>query len=129
MRKLFFLCSLFTINCSLLFFGCIQSARYSPDEIKGFTPETQEHIKLGEVVTGMTTLQVRYAWGSPESINILKPIDDKYREEWVYSKIGIFKTRLIFIEGKLTNIITNEPGVVKDEPPVVGDQKPSGGKQ
>lgn len=99
--------------------GCmgVESARYSPDEIKGFTPLMQEHIKHGEVVAGMTTQQVRYAWGSPTTINVLSPSEDgKYREEWVYARtlVSVFKTRLIFIDGKLTYIITNEPGVIKN---------------
>ncbi len=98
----------------LLQSGCVESVRYSPDEIKDFPPAVQEHIKLGEVVTGMTQQQVRFAWGSPATINILQPSEEgKYREEWVYTKVGIFKTKLIFTDGKLTYIITNEPGIIK----------------
>jgi hypothetical protein len=97
----------------IMFFGCASLVRYSPDEIKGFTPEMQEHIKQGEIVTGMTPQQVRYSWGSPKTVNVLQPENGKYKEEWVYSRMGIFKTRLIFIDGKLMRIITNEPGIVK----------------
>jgi len=94
--------------------GCV-AVRYSPDEIKGFPPAIQENIKLGEVAPGMTQQQVRYSWGSPAEVNVLKPSDEgKYREEWVYTKIGLLKTRLIFIDGKLTYIISNEPGVIKN---------------
>jgi len=94
--------------------GCIDSVRYSPDEIKGFPPAIQENIKRGEVAPGMTQQQVRYAWGSPAKVNVLKPSDDgKYREEWIYTKMGLLKTQLIFIDGKLMHIISNEPGVFK----------------
>lgn len=96
--------------------GCIGSARYSPDEIKGFPPLMQEHIKNSEVVAGMTTQQVRYAWGSPTTINILSSSEEgKYREEWIYTRAGVFKTRLIFVDGKLTHIVTNEPGIIKTD--------------
>ncbi len=94
--------------------GCV-AVRYSPDEIKGFPPAIQENIKLGEVAPGMTQQQVRYAWGSPAEVNVLKPSEDgKYREEWVYTRTVILKTRLIFIDGKLMYIISNEPGVIKN---------------
>lgn len=94
--------------------GCIGSARYSPDEIKGFPPPIQEHIKNSEIVAGMTTQQVRFAWGSPTTINVLSPSEEgKYREEWLYTRAGVFKTRLIFTDGKLTYIVTNELGIIK----------------
>jgi len=97
-----------------LFFGCISDVRYSPDEIKGFPQALQEHIKRGEIAPNMTQQQVRYAWGSPMEINVLKPSEDgKYREEWVYSRTGLLKTRLTFVDGKLMHIISNEPGVIK----------------
>jgi len=107
---------LFVFSFLIIQLGCIESARYSPDEIKEFPPATQEHIKIGKVVPGMTPQQVRYAWGSPANVNILKPSEEgKYREEWIYTRLGIFKTRLIFIDGKLTYIITNEPGITEDK--------------
>lgn len=86
--------------------GCAKTARYSPEELKAFPPEIQEHIKSGEVVIGMTTQQVRYAWGSPSAINILPPTEDgKMKEEWIYSKIGLFlDKRLLFIDNKLVDI-------------------------
>jgi len=94
--------------------GCVDSIRYSPDEIKVFPPAVQENIKRGEIAPGMTQQQVRYAWGSPAEVNVLKPSDDgKYREEWIYTKIGLLKTQLIFVDGKLVHIISNEPGVFK----------------
>ncbi|MBU4321139.1 MAG: outer membrane protein assembly factor BamE [Thermodesulfovibrionales bacterium] len=107
------LCIMTSVLCFSVL-GCIDSVRYSPDEIKGFPPAIQENIKRGEIAPGMTQQQVRYAWGSPAEVNVLKPSEDnKYREEWVYTRSGILKTRLIFIDGKLMHIISNEPGVIK----------------
>jgi len=95
--------------------GCVGAVRYSPDEIKGFPAAIQENIKRSEVAPGMTQQQVRYTWGSPAEVNVLKPSEEgKYREEWIYTKIGLLKTRLIFVDGKLMHIITNEPGVIKN---------------
>jgi len=82
--------------------GCTKSIRYSEEEIKGFSPAIQEHIKQGEVVLGMTPQQVRYAWGSPDSLKILEPFEGKTREEWIYSTLGVVETKLlIFFDGKL----------------------------
>ena len=105
---------MFCISLIIALSGCMfQSARYSPDEIKSFSQPVQDHIKHGEVATGMTQQQVRYSWGAPYTVNVLQPEDGKYREEWVYTRTGIFKTRLIFIDGKLTHIVSNEPGVLR----------------
>lgn len=82
--------------------GCTKSIRYSEEEIKGFSPAIQEHIKQGEVVLGMTPQQVRYAWGSPDSLKILEPFEGKTREEWIYSTFGVVETKLLlFFDGKL----------------------------
>ena len=96
----------------LLFFllqvGCAKSIRYSADEIKDFPPEIQEHVKKGEVMPGMTPQQVRYAWGAPDSIRNLEPLDGKTREEWIYSAkgvMGVIATKLLlFLDGKLIYI-------------------------
>ncbi|MGD0282239.1 MAG: hypothetical protein ABSB95_07750 [Dissulfurispiraceae bacterium] len=94
--------------------GCASTARYSNDEIKDYPPEVQEKITKGEIMPGMTPQQVRYSWGSPNQVNALEPEKGKQKEEWVYSSgMGVFKTRLIFIDGKLTYIISSEPGRVK----------------
>lgn len=89
----------------LLQAGCTKSVRYSEEEIKAFPPETQEHIRKGEVDLGMTQEQVRYTWGSPDSIKILEPFEGKSREEWVYSHtgtMGVVGSRLLlFFDGKL----------------------------
>jgi len=83
--------------------GCTKSVRYTEEEIQQFPPETQEHIRKGEVKLGMTTQQVRYAWGAPNSIKFLEPTPEgKTREQWVYSKLGVFSTKLlVFVDGKL----------------------------
>lgn len=98
------------------FSGCSSTAvRYSPEEISSYPPVIQERIKNNEISAGMTVQQVRYSWGSPSEINAISPSDDgKPREEWIYPKMmGILKTRLIFIDGKLAVIISADPGVVK----------------
>lgn len=97
---------------SLLIIACSSAVRYSPGEISGFSHETQEHIRNKEIVLGMTQLEVRYAWGAPGEVTVLKP-DSKgrLREEWTYRNIGLFKTRLLFTEGKLTEITSTDPKV------------------
>jgi hypothetical protein len=85
--------------------GCIKSIRFTEEEIKDFSPNIQDHIRKGEIALGMTKEQVRYAWGSPDSIKILLPIDGKAREEWIYSSFGVIGTRLLlFLDGKLIYI-------------------------
>lgn len=85
--------------------GCVKSIRFTEEEIKNFPPNIQDNIRKGEIALGMTKEQVRYAWGSPDSIRILSPIDEKSREEWIYSYLGIFNTRiLLFLDGKLIYI-------------------------
>lgn len=95
--------------------GCASSAvRFTQDEIKDYPLDIQERIIKGEVSPGMTQQQVRYAWGNPDSVKKLEQEKDgKQKEEWTYSSVlGAFKTRLIFIDGKLTYIISTEPGRV-----------------
>ncbi|MEW6739925.1 MAG: hypothetical protein ACOYU2_11660 [Nitrospirota bacterium] len=95
--------------------GCASSSvRFTHDEIKDYPLDVQEKIIKGEVAPGMTPQQVRYAWGNPDSVKKLEPEKDgKQKEEWTYSSVlGAFKTRLIFIDGKLTYIISTEPGRV-----------------
>lgn len=101
----------------LFIFGCAsQGVRYTYEEIKNYPPEVQERIAKGEVMLGMTKEQVRYAWGNPSSVKVLTPEKGKQREEWVYSSsLGILKSRLIFVDGKLTYIISNEQRIVGEE--------------
>jgi hypothetical protein len=97
----------------LLEAGCTKSVRYSEEEIRGFPIDVQERIRNGEISLGMTQSQVRYAWGSPDSVIVLAPSEDgKNREEWVYGKfVGVFKTRVIFTDGKITEMISNDPAI------------------
>jgi outer membrane protein assembly factor BamE (lipoprotein component of BamABCDE complex) len=93
----------------LLFYsGCAESIRYTEDEIKSFPAEIQDNIRKGEVGLGMTTEQVRYAWGSPDSIKFLDPFEGKPREEWTYSStgtMGIISSKiLLFFDGRLIYI-------------------------
>lgn len=98
----------------LLAAGCTKSVRYSQDEIKDYPPAVQENIKNNEITPGMTRAQVRYSWGGPHAVRILSPSEaGKERVEWVYEKFKIFRTRLIFTDGSLTQIISNEPGAGK----------------
>ena len=94
--------------------GCASYARYSNDEIKDYPVEVQEKIAKGEIMPGMTPRQVRYSWGPPNEVKTLEPENGKQREQWVYSSgMGVFKTRLTFIDGKLVYIVSSEPGRVK----------------
>jgi hypothetical protein len=94
--------------------SCASYARYSHDEIKDYPVDVQEKITKGEIMPGMTPQQVRYSWGSPNQVRTLDQENGKQKEEWVYSSgMGVFKTRLTFIDGKLIYIISSEPGRVK----------------
>lgn len=110
MNKIVLLIVIFSLISVL---GCTKAIRYSEEEIKDFPFNIQEHIRKGEITMGMTQSQVRYAWGAPDSVIVLAPTDDgKSREEWVYGKFaGIFKTRIIFTDGKITEMISNDPGI------------------
>ncbi|MDI6714161.1 MAG: hypothetical protein QMD43_03930 [Thermodesulfovibrio sp.] len=102
---------------ALFILGCAsQVVRYTYDEIKHYPPDIQERIAKGEIALGMTKEQVRLAWGNPSSVRVLTPEKGKQREEWVYSSaLGILKSRLIFVDGKLTYIISNEQRIVGEE--------------
>lgn len=94
--------------------GCTKAVRYSQDEIKDYPPAVQDHIKNSEVTTGLTKAQVRYSWGGPHEVITLSPGEGgKERVEWIYKKFMFFKTRLIFTDGRVTDIISNEPGTGK----------------
>jgi len=85
--------------------GCTRQVRYSENEIQSYSAENQEHIRKGEISLGMNYEQVRYAWGNPDSQKVLEPYEGKAREEWIYSKLGVFQTKiLLFYGGKLLYI-------------------------
>jgi hypothetical protein len=88
--------------------GCATPVRYTEEEIKGSPPDIQDYIRKGEIALGMTPKEVRYAWGSPETIKILEAYSGKTREEWIYSTTGTFGVVgtkiLLFFDGKLIYI-------------------------
>lgn len=91
--------------------GCATPIRYTYEEIRHYPLDVQERIMKGEVAPGMTQRQVRYAWGNPSSVRTLEPEKGKSREEWIYTTaFGVLRTRLIFTDGRLTHIISTEPG-------------------
>lgn len=93
--------------------ACATPARYTAEEIQNYPPSVQEHIRHKEVGLGMTMTQVRYAWGGPDSIRVMEPDNGKQRIQWTYKKLIFSKTRLIFTDGKLTDIFTSEPGAAQ----------------
>jgi len=108
MKKLFIWLVLMSL---CMVYGCSKSVRYSQDEIKDFPPHIQDYIKNSQVAVGMTKQQVRFAWGGPHSVMVLTPSEDgKERVEWVYEKMAYYKSRLIFTDNKLTEIISDKPG-------------------
>ena len=114
MRQIVF--AVLTAFSLLALSGCYKAARYSHDEIKDYPPSVQEQIKKGEISVGMTKVQVRYAWGGPQDVIVMPPSDQgKERVEWVYRRYSLFKTRLIFVDGRLAEIASSEPGVVKEK--------------
>lgn len=104
MRKVLIACAVLLLTVS-----CTKAMRYTDDEIRQFKPEMQERIKTGEVATGMTYVQVRYAWGAPGTVNVLPPGEDGIEKiEWIYKTWGgMFKTYLRFKDGKLAEIISS----------------------
>lgn len=109
MKKVLILCIMLLSIAS-----CMKTMRYTSGEINEYPPSIQEHIKKGEITTGMTLIQARYAWGPPDVVNVLPP-DGRGREriEWVYKKWGVFRTILRFADKKITEIVTTEPGIIK----------------
>ena len=111
MKKIFLL---FSIVFLILQTGCTKSLRYSQEEINDFPAGVQEHIKNSEIDISMSKLQVRFSWGGPDVVNVLPPDEEgRERVEWIYKKMHIFKTRLIFTDDKLSQIISTEPGIMK----------------
>jgi hypothetical protein len=99
--------------------------RYSPSEISKFPPKVQEHVKKSELALGMPLEAVRYSWGSPQSIKILPPDEEgNLKEEWVYSKLRFYGTRVVFTNGKVTGIIS---GMLKKKTNLF-KKSPEGGK-
>ncbi|MGE5238700.1 MAG: hypothetical protein ACM3ON_07860 [Chloroflexota bacterium] len=96
--------------------GCsaTKDVRYTHDEIKDFPLDVQSRIMKGEVMLGMTPEMVRYAWGPPESVRTLMPFEGKAREEWTYTKFGVYETRkLLFVDGKLFYMVPEPDAVIQ----------------
>jgi hypothetical protein len=101
------LAAMFVISCS----G--KAVLYSPYELQEFPPKIQQHIKNGEVSLGMSPQAVRYSWGAPKAVRVRESEDGSYVEEWIYTRLRVFATRLTFVEGKLAGIIS---GPAKSKP-------------
>jgi hypothetical protein len=84
--------------------GCASSIRFTHEEIKSYPLDVQERIIKGEVAAGMTQQQVRYAWGAPDVVTTLEPISGRHREEWIYNQALGYKKRLLFLDGKVSDI-------------------------
>jgi len=113
MRKLFVLSVAFFLFAQA---GCAKSVRYSAEEIKDFPPSVQEYIRNGEITPGMTMAQVRYSWGAPDSVTTLASSESgEERVEWVYKRMEVLKTRLIFTNDSLTEIVSTEPGIIRQK--------------
>ncbi len=93
----------------MLFVGCSSPAvRYTSEEIRAFPPDIQHRIIKGEITTGMTPQQVRYAWYAPKNVQTTKTADNKIVEEWTYSNMGACPISLYFSEGKLSSILLSD---------------------
>ncbi len=104
----------FHLFLAALMLTACAGVRYSPSELKAFSPEAQQRIKKAEVALDMTPLEVRYSWGAPTDVNVLAQTEDgKYRERWVYREWVFFTTTLIFTDGRLAEIISTDPKVKK----------------
>lgn len=87
--------------------SCAGTVKYSPAELNVFTPNERKHIKKGEVSLGMSPIAVRFAWGSPNLVRVLRPDEQgRDREEWIYKKMGFMITKLIFSGQELTGMTT-----------------------
>ena len=81
----------------IIFFSisCASAIRYTVEEIKPFPPPIQDKIKKGEIATGMTIIQVRYAWGAPDIVDVLPPDKEGFdRVKWTYKRLDRKSTRL-----------------------------------
>lgn len=91
--------------------ACASGMRYTNEEIQNFDPKVREKITKEEIMPGMTYAEVRYAWGAPSTVNVLPPnVQAAERIEWVYKRL-FFKSVLRFSDGRLTEIISTEPGI------------------
>lgn len=94
-------------SIAVLVMSCVgDGVRYSPYELQVFPQEAQEQIKNGEVALGMSQQAVRFSWGAPKIVVIKDEIVGAYTEEWIYTRLRVFVTKLVFTDGKLSGIIS-----------------------
>jgi len=116
---------LFLVLILSSFSGCTNVVRYSPEEIKDYPPAVQEQIKQGNVAFGMTTQQVRYAWGPPSTVRVISPTQDgRPREEWIYSSSIFVQRRLLFVDGKLFDIFPETKPQPQQQQPAQQEPQP-----
>jgi hypothetical protein len=110
---------------------------YSPLEMEMFPPKVREHINNAEVAIGMSPVAVRYSWGAPKAVRVL-PTDENgnLREEWIYTKLRLYSTKLTFLNGRLADIVSGTVKLklkVKDKPtaeePAPEGENKSGGPE
>jgi len=83
--------------------------RYTYVEIESYPEQLQESIRRGEVMVGMTPIQVRYALGAPERSRTFSPEAGRIREEWKYlSNLNLKKVFVVFEKGEVVRIETEE---------------------
>lgn len=105
-RNIVFVCAV-----ALALTSCASGMRYTSEEIQHFDPQVQEKIQKEEIMPGMTYAEVRYSWGAPTTVNVLPPNAlASERVEWIYKRF-LFKSVLRFSDGRLTEIISTEPGI------------------
>lgn len=114
-QTLLLITALIMVSCSAM------PVRYSPTELEDLSPDIQEKIIQGKIAKGMTPREVRYSWGAPYRIEILLPdAEGRRRELWTYSTIGLFRTRILFTEGKVSEVYSTEPGIADKGAPKGG---------
>ena len=92
---------------AVLVISCVgDGVRYSPYELQALPQDVQEQIKNGEVALGMSQQAVRFSWGAPKAVRIKDEVEGAYTEEWLYTRMRVIRTTLVFTDGKLSGIVT-----------------------
>ena len=84
-----------------------QVDKYFAIKESGWPEDMQELILAGQVVVGMNTHMVFYAWGRPDRIEEKRATDES-SEMWVYEKQGPKTQYLHFRDGTLTKVKYSE---------------------
>jgi hypothetical protein len=77
--------------------------KYFAVKESGWPKEMQDLILAGNVVVGMNTHMVFYAWGKPDAVNESLNLDDQ-KQEWIYKRPD-GKTRHLHFENDLLTAI------------------------